>query len=109
MTSAEDLLRALRRVIPRPRPPLKVRLAEGVWTLVVGLAFVYMLAWWGWSQLRRRVRLGWETTIGEDGRIGGMDDTTGDNPALCVGVVDGSPQPEGGGAGVVTPECLSRR
>jgi hypothetical protein len=28
---------------------------------------------------------------------------------LCVGVVDGSPQPEGGGAGVVTPECLSRR
>ena len=39
---------------PESRPPLNVRLTEGVWTLVVGLAFVWMLAWWGWSQLRRR-------------------------------------------------------
>jgi hypothetical protein len=54
MTSDEDLRRAWRRAIPHPRPPLKVRLTEGVWTLVTWLAFVYMLARWGWSQLKRR-------------------------------------------------------
>ena len=54
MTSAKDRRRAWRRAIPRIRPPLNVRLTEGVWTLVVGLAFVYMLAWWVWSQLKRR-------------------------------------------------------
>jgi hypothetical protein len=26
-------------------------------------------------------------TPGEQGRIGGMDDTTGDDPALCMGIV----------------------
>jgi hypothetical protein len=30
MTSDEDLRRAWRRAIPRPHPPLKVRLTEGV-------------------------------------------------------------------------------
>ena len=54
MTSAEDRRRAWRRVIPRPLPPLIRLLTEGVWTLVAGLAFMYMLAWWGWSQLKRR-------------------------------------------------------
>ena len=54
MTSAEDRRHAWRRVIPRPRPPLNVRLTEGVWTLMVWLIFMWMLAWWGWSQLRRR-------------------------------------------------------
>jgi hypothetical protein len=54
MTSAEARRPTWQRAIPRPRPPLNVRLAEGVWTLVAGLAFMYMLAWWGWSQLKRR-------------------------------------------------------
>ena len=54
MTSDKDLLREWRRAIPRSRPPLNMRLTEGVLTLVLGLAFVYMAAWWGWSQLRRR-------------------------------------------------------
>jgi hypothetical protein len=54
MTSDEDRRRAWRRVIPPPRLPLMRLLTEAVWTLVAGLAFMYMLAWWGWSQLRRR-------------------------------------------------------
>jgi hypothetical protein len=54
MTSEGDRWRPWQRAIPRPRPPPNVRLTEGVWTLVAGLAFVYMLAWWGWSQLKRR-------------------------------------------------------
>jgi hypothetical protein len=40
--------------MPSPRPPLNVRLTKGLWTLVAWLAFMFMLAWWGWSQLKRR-------------------------------------------------------
>ena len=54
MTSDEDRRRVWKWVMPRSRPPLNVRLTEGVWTLVLGLAFVYMLGWWAWSQLKRR-------------------------------------------------------
>jgi hypothetical protein len=54
MTAHEDQRRPWRWAMPRPRPPLTVRLTEGVWTLVAGLAFMYMLAWVAWIELKRR-------------------------------------------------------